>query len=222
MMKSADFFNVQHNSSVYNESGDHRNVFYAQSWLTVHYIYDNQLFAKLVSYFDLVVNHHATVEEALQKGFGMSPAELDKTLQQYFNNNQFRYYRVPMPAGIESSSYTVKPMSQPDMKAVLADVHMHSPDYAQQAQQEFEEVLKLQPDNAAALRGLGYGALRQHDFEKAGEYFARAAERDSNDPRVLYYSALLAQQAGAGWRQTRSTEVGDDSKAIGEIHFARS
>lgn len=198
LMKSVDFFNVQHNSAVYNESGDHRNMFYAQSWLMVHYIYDNELFAKLISYFNLTANH-APVEEAIQKGFGMTPTELDKALQRYFDNNQYRYYRVPIAAGPASSSYSATPMSQPDMKAVLADVHMHSPDYTQQAQQEFEEVLKLQPDNAAALRGLGYGALRQRDFEKAGEYFAKAAERDSNDPRVLYYSALLAQQMGAGW-----------------------
>jgi tetratricopeptide (TPR) repeat protein len=34
------------------------------------------------------------------------------------------------------------------------------------------------------------------DFHRAGEYFSRAAEHDSNDPRVLYYSGLLAQMEG--------------------------
>src|SRR5215471_8378207 len=34
-----DLFRVQHNSRAYNESGDHRNAFYAESSLVVHYIF---------------------------------------------------------------------------------------------------------------------------------------------------------------------------------------
>jgi Flp pilus assembly protein TadD len=75
-------------------------------------------------------------------------------------------------------------------------MHLHSPDYQEKAVAEFEEVLKLQPDNVSALRGLGYAYLMKRDFRRAGEYFTRATEHDSNDPRVLYYSALLAQRDG--------------------------
>jgi len=80
-----------------------------------------------------------------------------------------------------------------DARAVLADIHLHSRDYQNKAADEFAEVLKLQPDNAAALRGLGYAYLMKRDFHRSGEYFTQAAAHDSNDPRVFYYSALLAQ-----------------------------
>jgi hypothetical protein len=46
MMKVSDLFRVQHNSREYNE-GDRRSVFYAESWLLVHYLYDTNQVAKL-------------------------------------------------------------------------------------------------------------------------------------------------------------------------------
>jgi hypothetical protein len=39
-IKIADLFRVQPNSNVYNENGDHRTVFCAESGLVMHYIYD--------------------------------------------------------------------------------------------------------------------------------------------------------------------------------------
>jgi tetratricopeptide (TPR) repeat protein len=43
---------------------------------------------------------------------------------------------------------------------------------------------------------LGYALLRKRDFAHAQEYFRRAADLDSKDPRVHYYSALLLNEEG--------------------------
>jgi len=67
-------------------------------------------------------------------------------------------------------------------------------DYQEKAKTEFEEILKQDPGNAGALRGLGYGYLRKQDFDHAREYFAKAVEPDAKDPWVLYYSAMLFRQ----------------------------
>jgi tetratricopeptide (TPR) repeat protein len=65
--------------------------------------------------------------------------------------------------------------------------------------EEFLEVLKAQPDNMAALRGLGYGYLLKKDFPHAEEYFRKAVVHDPEDPRTLYYSALMIEmQQGPG------------------------
>src|SRR5438552_9996375 len=53
MMKIADLFKVQQNSSTYNETGDRRTVFYAESGMLVHYLYDNNLIPRLAQYFTL-------------------------------------------------------------------------------------------------------------------------------------------------------------------------
>jgi Flp pilus assembly protein TadD len=90
-------------------------------------------------------------------------------------------------------------MSAAASNAVLADIHLHSPDYQQRAVSEFQEILKSDPKNAAACRGLGYAYLQKQDFTRAAEYFKQASELDSKDPRVHYYSALLmARQSGFG------------------------
>src|SRR5258708_7764374 len=52
MLKITDLLKVRQNSQTYNESGDHRTVFYAESDMLVHYIYDNHLISKLGVYFD--------------------------------------------------------------------------------------------------------------------------------------------------------------------------
>jgi tetratricopeptide (TPR) repeat protein len=195
-MKIADLFRVQQNSNVYNENGDHRTVFYAESGLVMHYIYDNQLLPQAGKYFNLTVNDHVPVEDAIQQAFGMSAPQLDKTLRAYLSSGRYKYYPIPTPAGIATSGYTSKPLPALDTRSVLADMHLHSPDYREKAIVEFEDVLKAQSENVAALRGLGYAYLIKQDFQRAGEYFSKAVEHDSDDPRVLYYSALLIQREG--------------------------
>lgn len=191
MMKTADLFRVQQNSSTYNESGDRRGGFYAQSAMMVHYLYDNHLFPKLATYFDLVTNKKVSVENAIQQAFAMSAVQFDKALRNYVSDGRFRYYQLPTPAGIVTTNYAVTALSTADSSAVLADVHLHSPDYGQKAMEEYGAILKTDPKNSAALRGLGYAYLQKQNFEEAGKYFEQAAASDSKDARVHYYAALL-------------------------------
>jgi Tfp pilus assembly protein PilF len=88
--------------------------------------------------------------------------------------------------------------------AVIADIDAHSLDHHDRALDEFQDVLKTDPDNASALRGAGYAYLQRRDYQHSGEYFKRASEHDSKDPRVHYYNALLMNQTGAGNRDKSS------------------
>jgi tetratricopeptide (TPR) repeat protein len=191
MMKIADLFRVQQNSLTYNENGDHRSTFYAESGMLMHYIYDNKLIPKVAAYFDLMENKHAPVEAAIQQAFGMSPAQFDKALGGYVSQAHYLFYPIPTPANLSSTNYTATPLKAADAKAVLADIHLHSRDYQDQAFREFQEILKSDPSNMAACRGLGYAYLQRQDFDQAGEYFKRAAQLDSRDARVHYYYALM-------------------------------
>jgi Flp pilus assembly protein TadD len=192
LMKVSELFRVRQDMQIYNE-GNRRSLFYAESWLIVHYLYDTHQVKNAFDYFNLVLAG-MTVEGAIQKAFGMAPAELDKTLQEYLARGRVQYAMIDTPPGIETTGYTVTPVGPADAQAVLADAHLHSPAYLEIAMEEFAEILKLQPDNAAALRGLGYGYLRKRDLKRAGEYFQKAANLNSKDPRVHYYSALLMNQ----------------------------
>jgi len=197
MMKVSDLLRVQHNSATYNESGDHRTIFYAESSMIVHYLYDNQLLPKLATYFTLKVDRGVPVDDAIQQSFGMSGAQFDKELRNYVSSGRFKYYAIASPADIVKSNYTAKPLTQLDSSAVIADIHLHSPDYHEKAVSEFQEILKADPNNAAAARGLGYAYLQARNFEGAAEYFKRASQEDSKDPRIHYYSALLMSREGS-------------------------
>src|SRR5437868_82501 len=184
-IKIADLLRVQQYSKTYNENGDRRNVFYAESGVLVHYLYDNSLIVKAGDYFNLVRNQHIPVEDAIQRAFGMSADQFDRTVRSYARSGQFKYFKLAAPAGIDGKTYSSAPLALVDLQAILADVHLHSPDYQKQAGEEFEAVLKTDPNNAAALRGLGYLHLMQQEFTKAGEYFHKSAALNSNDPRVF-------------------------------------
>jgi tetratricopeptide (TPR) repeat protein len=199
MMKISDLFRVQPNSSTYNESGDHRNSFYAESAFVLHYLYDNQLVPKVGTYFDAEQLQHLSQEDAIQKAFGMSSQQFDKVLRDYVLGGHYRYYKVAAPPGISENTFTATAITATTANAVIADIHLHSRDYHDQAAAEFEGILKSDPNNAAACRGLGYAYLEKQDFSQAARYFKRASQLDSRDSRVHYYSALLmARESGFG------------------------
>jgi len=104
MMRVADLFRVQQYSKTYNESGSHRTVFYAESGLLVHYVYDNQLMLKVGEYFDAAVNRKRPVELAIQQAFGMTPEQFDKVLRNYLQSGRYKYYPIPTPSGIHRDS----------------------------------------------------------------------------------------------------------------------
>jgi Tfp pilus assembly protein PilF len=195
-LKIADLMKVRQYSETYNETGNRRSTFYSESGMLMHYIYDNQLLPKVVVYFDLKENQHVPVEDALQRAFGMSAKQFDDALRDYIRLGHFRFYKIPTPANIAPANFTSRPLKPADSAAVLADIHLHSRDYQDRALAEFQDILKSDPNNASACRGLGYSYLQRQDFIHAGEYFKRASQADSQDPRVHYYNALLMVRQG--------------------------
>jgi tetratricopeptide (TPR) repeat protein len=152
------------------------------------------------------------VEESVQAAFGMTADQFDKALRDYLASGKYRYYPVPTPSGIVSSQFTVAEVSAANARAVVADIHAHSPDYRDKALGEFQDVLKTDPDNAAALRGAGFVCMEQKDYAHAEEYLRRAAERDKKDPRVhFYYALLLNRQASAEF--PRAAEIKKELEA---------
>ena len=207
MMKVSDLFRVRKDSPTYNESGNHRSVFYAESGMIVHFLYDNNLIPRLSAYFEMKLDKNVSVEEAMRQTLGWSALDFDGEIRNYISSGRFKYFPIPTPSNIVSGEYVARTLSPADSGAILADVHLHSPDYHEKAIAEFREILKAQPNHAAACRGLGYAYLRKRDFDQAREYLKRAAEADSRDPRVHYYSALLMRREGAFTRKSDLPEM---------------
>jgi tetratricopeptide (TPR) repeat protein len=215
LMRITDLFSVEPDSDIYREKGERRHLFYMQSWLVVKYLYDKGRIPQVSEYLDLVKNQQKTVAEATHLAFGMEPAEFDKAIRDYWNLRSNSFYRLTVPALPRLASCTVSPLPDADAQAVLADAHVHSADYVEQGMREFEEILRVHPDNAAAHAGLGYAYLSTRDYQRALLHFQRAGELNSRDPGVHYYSALLLDQEAVtrDEHQRSSTQVKKELEA---------
>src|SRR4051812_23501248 len=196
-MPTDRLFTVGHGSPEYNESGDHRSIFYAQSWLTVHYLIDEKKMNDAANYMKLI-SGGAQMPAAFQQAFAMSPREFDKVLEHFFREDKYRVWTAPTPGGMEANFYPTGKLKDFEAESVIADMHLHSLDHFEQAKAEFEAVLKASPYNADAYRGLGYYHLRKQDLDNAGMNFRRASELGSTDPRVYYFVAFYMQQKSTG------------------------
>jgi Flp pilus assembly protein TadD len=194
-----DLFKVEHHSETYNVSGEHREMFYVQSWLVVHYLFDMGRMPQAAKYFRLTIDQKVPVAEAVQSAFGVPPAELEKTILNYLRAGKLVILHYAGKDKIALTyNATARVLNPLEVRAQLADLHLHSEDYVGLAVKEFEEILKANPDQAEAQRGLGYAYLRNRDLAKAGEHFQAAARLGLKDARVYFYSAVLMQQSDPG------------------------
>src|SRR5579864_5571546 len=129
-----DLFTLKHDASTSAE-GTHNTLFYAESWMVMHYLLNQKKLAETGTYFDLVLNQNVPVEEAIQKAYGMTSEQFEKAVKDYFhsqtalavgldaarqrnpdsnNPNNPQVYRFPAPVGPDSAAITSKPFSESD------------------------------------------------------------------------------------------------------------
>jgi len=181
-------FTVQHDSDDYNES-DRRSMFYAESWLAVHYLMSNDHLADAFKYLHLAQIQHVPIPDAIQQAFGVDAATFEKNLRAYLASNPVPgHMAMPEPG---SQPFVTKKISDFDAQATLADMHAHSSDYNQQALGEFQAVLKADQGNEIANRGLGYWYLRNEHYDQARQAFQNALAVNNNDAQLHYLVAYL-------------------------------
>jgi Tfp pilus assembly protein PilF len=195
-LRLLDLFEVQHHSETYNAGGERREMFYVQSWLVVHYLFDNNLIVATPKYFHLTNDEKVPVPQAIQAAFGASAQEFEKAILNYLRAGRVTVQRYAWKEKVPLTYATItRPLDPLETRARLADLHLHSPDYGALAIKEFEEILKVDPNQVEAQRGLGYAYLRNQQLDKASEHFRAAAKLGSKDARVYFYSAVLRQDS---------------------------
>lgn len=193
-LKITDLFSVSHDSQIYNRD-DRRSVFYAQSWLTVHFFMTKNMMKQVSTYVRMTEDQHVAVPEAIRRSFGMEPEALEKAIENYFRGGTM-HFLAPTPPGAGAVQFNAHPLSDLDIKSVMADLDYHARDYRTRGITEFQEILAKQPENVVANRGLGYEAMQKNDWDKAGEHFRRAAAQDVKDPQIHYLLAWMMSRKG--------------------------
>jgi tetratricopeptide (TPR) repeat protein len=90
---------------------------------------------------------------------------------------------------------------------------------AQQAIEEYKNVLQSDPQNVTSLKGIAFLYMQQKKFNEAREYYKKALEADPNDPETYYSVGVIdwsqAYKDAADVKSKESLRVEDELKGKG-------
>jgi len=217
-LSMVDLFTMKHDGSGTRE-GTHNTLYYAQSWIVVHYLLNKNKLPEAGTYFDLVLNQKVPVEKAMVQAFDMSPAQMEDAVKTYFkslsglgialdqskkpivdpvNIQQPDHFAVPFD--VDDIGMAVSAVTDEEARAVIDDVMARVPGHRDQGLRDLQQLTADPKDNEAAHRALARDDLRQKRFEAAADELEKATELNPRDPWIWYYRAALKYQKAQATR----------------------
>jgi tetratricopeptide (TPR) repeat protein len=218
-LSMVDLFTMKHDASGTRE-GTHNTLYYAQSWMVVHYLVNKNKMPEAGTYFNLVLNQKVPVEKAMVQAFDMSPAQLEDNVKKYFQsltglgvaldqskkpianpveNRQPDHRAVPFD--MDNVGMAVNSVKDEEARAVIDDVMVRVPEHRDQALRDLHQLAADPKGNEAAYRGLAADYLRQKKFDTAADELEKATELNPHDPWIWYYRAVEKYQKAQANRQ---------------------
>jgi tetratricopeptide (TPR) repeat protein len=218
-LSMVDLFNMKHDVSGTRE-GTHNTLFYAQSWMVVHYLLNKNKLPEVGKYFDLVHNQKMPVEKAMIQAFDMSPAQMEEAVKAYFKSmsglgialDQAKKPvadpveiqqpdHLPLPFGIDDLGMAVNPMKDEEARAFVGDAMARIPEHREQALRDLQQLAADPKENELAHRGMAADGIRQKKFDAAAEELDKATELNPRDPWIWYYRSAMKYQKAQATRQ---------------------
>jgi tetratricopeptide (TPR) repeat protein len=218
-LSMVDLFTMKHDGSGTRE-GTHNTLYYAQSWMVVHYLLNKNKMPEAGTYFDLVLNQKVPVEKAMVQAFDMSPAQMEDAVKNYFKSlsglgialdqskkpiadpvDTQQPDHFALPFDVDEIGMAVTPVNDEEARAVIDDVMARVPEHRDQALRDLQQLTADPKDNEAAHRALARDNLRQKRFDDAADELEKATELNPRDPWIWYYRAALKYQKAQAMRQ---------------------
>ncbi len=214
-----DLFTMKHDGSGMRE-GTHNTLYYAQSWMVVHYLLNKNKMPEVGTYFDLVLNQKVPVDKAMVQAFDMSPEQMEDAVKTYFKSlsglgialdqvnkpnanpagtQQPDHFALPFDADVIGMA--VSPVKDEDARAVIDDVMARVPEHRDEALHDWQQLILDPKDNEAAHRGLAWDDIRQKKFDESADELEKATELNARDPWIWYYRSVLKYQKAQATRQ---------------------
>ena len=218
-LSMVDLFTMKHDGSGARE-GTHNTLYYAQSWMVVHYLVNKNKMPEAGMYFDLVLNQKVPVEKAMVQAFDMSPEQMEEAVKTYFKSlsglgialdqtkkpvaypvdiQQPDHFALPFDA--DDIGMAVSPVKDEEARAVIGDVMARVPEHRDQALHDLQQLTADPKDNEVARRGLAWDDIRQKRFDAAADEPEKATELNPRDPWIWYYRSALKYQKAQATRQ---------------------
>lgn len=203
------------NRSASGQEGTHQTLFYAQSWILVHYLLNKDKMSELGRYFGLVEIQRMPVDQAIQQAFGMPVAQLDQEVKAYFRSLAPLFTalddaqrpnapvipqavsQTPLPFSVDNVGTSSKSLPIPEAQALVDEMELRIPERRQQA---FNQLQKLIADpkteTVVAHRALAWVYVQQGDTKHAFEELNAAIQLNANDPWTRFGMALASYHSG--------------------------
>ena len=218
-LSMTDLFTMKHDGSGARE-GLHNTLYYAQSWMVIHYLVNKNHMPETGTYFDLVLNQKVPVEKAMVQAFDLSPAQFEEAVKTYFkslsglgialdqskkpvvdpvNNPQPVHFNVPFDA--DNLGAAVSSMPDAEARAVIGDIMLRVPEHHDQAVRDLQQLVTDPKDNEPAHRGLAWDHMQQKRLDVAADELEKAADLNPRDPWIWYYRSVLKYRRAQASRQ---------------------
>ena len=187
-------------------------IFYAQSWIVMHYLLHQNKLSEAGAYFGLVQIRKVPVEQAIQQAFGMSAAQFEQAVKDYFHSfppsspastqtgsgavSGGQSSQLPPPLGPLDVAASVLDVVDAQAQALVAEMAVRLPEHRDQGVKDLETIIAdPKADNVIAHRAMAWVRMERKEFDQANEELARARELDSKDTWTHYYLALVKFRA---------------------------
>ena len=190
----------------FSESPVELDLFYAQSWALVHYLYLGQQGARTrqIGTFLQAVERGQERSAAFTLAFGSTYDELGRELVKYVRDLEFPFLKLKPagPGGMVPDAARVEPMAEADAAALQAGLlwRMGAIDEAEAA---LTRALALQPASLEARialdrvrRQLGRAGDEAAQYEQLAALAAKAAAVKPLDASTQFYLSMAALAAG--------------------------
>jgi tetratricopeptide (TPR) repeat protein len=205
MLPLRALFQVDHKSPEYNERAK-QSIFYAESWALMHYLIqskEGQRLKEMGKFLDLMTAN-VPMEEAFQKAFSMTFAEMEKELRNYIQRDRYPVTSGQFQSKVEfDREMQAAPITEAEAQAYLGDLLLHS--NRPEAEAYLQKALALDPNLAMAHASLGMLRVRQHRPDEARKSLERAVAGNSQNYLTHYYYAYALSREGMAEGELVST-----------------
>lgn len=203
------------NRVVGGQEGTHHTLFYAQSWMMMHYLLNKNMLPQTGTYFDLVENQHLPVEQAVQQAFGMSVAQLDQAVKDYFHSLKPLAATLeeskqpnppvepeivneqPLPFEMDDVGSSARQIPSPEAQALVAEMELRIPERRDAAIAQLQKLVADEhTETLVAHRALAWADVQKGDVNAAFEELNEAIRFNTNDAWTRFDLALAAYHSG--------------------------